>query len=72
MYNKKDKVKVDNAKLYTSFCSNESNTVINGYYFIYDERIKNNRIRITDTIERVDIPCSMTGWVDLSCIEKVE
>lgn len=61
-----DRVKLENAKLYSAYCSKVADEKISGEYFIYKETIKNNRIRITDDISRVNIPHACTGWVNVT------
>lgn len=65
-----EKVYLENAKLYPTYDSKESDKTVNGEYFIYNSKTKNDRIRITDDINKVNLPCSMTGWVDISDIKQ--
>lgn len=68
-----DKVEVlENTKLYPTYDSQKSSKTIAGIYYIYDKTEKNNRIRITDNIDKVGKPCMMTGWVDINNIRVVD
>lgn len=65
MYNVGDKVKIEDAKVYGVWCNRSSYTLKSGEYYIYNDRVKNNRIRLTDDPEKLGKPCMTTGWVSL-------
>ena len=66
------KVYLEEAKVYPTYDSKISSKVITGDYYIYNDKERNNRIRVTDDKDKVDLPCSMTGWVDLTDIHVVD
>lgn len=61
-------IQVNNAKLYGTYDTRDSNKIISGTYYIYDTKVRNNRVRVTDSKERVGKPCSMSGWIDIRFI----
>jgi GH25 family lysozyme M1 (1,4-beta-N-acetylmuramidase) len=61
-------VELRSADIYSRFCSNKSVCKKTGTYFIYDLNIKNNRIRVTNSIDGLTIPGRITGWVSLDNI----
>ena len=69
----RDEVRLINAKLYPTYDSKNSIKTITGAYYIYNNTIRNNRIRVTDSKDKVGKPCQMTGWINTSdIVEKVE
>lgn len=64
-----NQVAVSLTKLYPTWDTKEYKKTIEGTYWIYDSKVKNNRIRVTDSEDKVGKPCSMTGWIDISAIE---
>ena len=62
------KVQLLNASIYPTYDSKIKSSIMSGTFYIYNEKVKNNRIRITDNISKIDVPCSMTGWVNLNDI----
>ena len=72
-YSKGQEVKVkDNTPTYPTYDSRIKSIAISGNQFIYDEKIRNDRIRVTSDRSRVDIPMAMTGWIDIKNIEIVD
>ena len=67
-FKKGQKVKIVNAPSFPTYDSRFKNKNISGEYFIYDETIKNDRIRVTNSEKKVDTPCGMTGWVSVNDI----
>lgn len=69
----KDEIRLNNAKLYPTYDSRNSIKTITGPYYIYNNTIKNNRIRVTDSKDKVGKPCQMTGWVNITdIVERIE
>ena len=62
---------VEFTKLYPTYDAKESKSMVKGLYYIYNDKVRNNRIRITDDPSKVGKPCMMTGWVDILSIEPV-
>jgi len=68
-YEKGTVVSVDkNTSLYPTYDSKNSDESVSGEYWIYNGTVRNKRVRITDSKDKVDVPCSMTGWVDIKSI----
>ena len=63
-----DKVILDNTKVYGLHDTKSSYIIKSGIFFIYNEKIVNNRIRLTDNLDNIGKPCMLTGWVNLSDI----
>ena len=63
------KIHVENCKVYPTHDSKINSIIINGDYYIYNETERNNRIRVTDDINKINIPCSMTGWININDIK---
>ena len=61
-------IEIKDAKLYPTYDSRNSSKVISGTYYIYEPTVKNNRVRVTDSEDRVGKPCMMNGWVDVKFI----
>ena len=57
-------IEVKDAKLYPMYDSRSTNKFISGTYYIYESTVKNNRVRVTDSPDRVGKPCMMNGWID--------
>ena len=60
------KVRINNARVYGVWCNRSSYTVKSGEYIIYSDKIRNNRIRLTDDESKIGKPCMCTGWVNIS------
>ena len=58
------KIELKDEKIYPTYDSKTYSSIVNGTYWIYDEKVRNNRIRITDSEDKVGKPCMMTGWID--------
>ncbi len=58
------KIILKDEKIYPTYDSKTYSSIVNGTYWIYDERVRNNRIRICDSEDKIGKPCMMTGWVD--------
>lgn len=66
------KVKLKNTKLYASSSSEKSVNIISGEYYIYDDNVKNGRMRITnskDKVGKTPIGENVTGYVKKSEME---
>lgn len=63
-----NKVLVSEARVYPTYDSKNSVKIVSGYYYIFNDTTRNGRIRITDSLERVNKPCQMTGWIDIDRI----
>lgn len=59
------KVKITNAKVYGVYCNRSSYIIKSGTFYIYNDKIRNNRIRLTDDPDKIGKPCMCTGWVSL-------
>lgn len=66
-YNGKE-VNLADAKIYGTFCSRIISDRKTGVFYIYEETIKNNRIRICASKDDINKPCACTGWVNINDI----
>lgn len=60
-----NKVVLDKAKIYPRWGSKKESDIRSGVYYIYNESIKNGRIRITYDKSNIDIPGLSVGWVNI-------
>lgn len=70
-YTKGAKVALNNADLFVSASAKKAAKKISGNYYIYDGKVINGRLRITDRADRVGkkpIGQNVTGWVDVKDI----
>lgn len=58
-----------NAPSYTSETTRVVGKARTGIFFLWDEVVKNGRIRITNRIERVGVKGQVTCWIDVDSIE---
>jgi len=58
------------APVYARSTSKLHDTLLTGIYLIYDNKIKNNRVRVVKSYHAFENPCMITGWVDLEYILK--
>lgn len=66
------KVKLKNTKLYASSSSEKAVNAISGEYYIYDDNVKNGRMRITNSKDKVGkkpVGENVTGYVKKSEME---
>lgn len=61
-------VALNNTNIYASATTNKSSGTKTGTFYIWSTEVINNRIRITNTKERVGVAGQVTGWVNLSDI----
>ena len=61
-------INLEDAPVYARSTSAKYDDILNGIYFIYDDIIEFDRIRIVKSKYAFENPCMFTGWVD---IEKV-
>ena len=66
------KVSISNASSYAFYDARTSNYKYSGIYYVYNDKIRNNRIRLCDNIDKVNKPCMRTGWFNLSDITIIE
>ena len=62
------KVSVTDAPMYTIHCSKTPSLYMSGAFFIYDNKIRNERIRLCDEESKVEKPCMRLGWFNLKDI----
>ena len=62
------KIELKNTRLFPRFGSFTTDMFISGTYYIWDERVKNYRIRVTKNDRGVGIPGNITGWVNITDI----
>ena len=65
-YSVGDVVMLDNAKIYGLYESKQHTLVKSGKFYIYNDTVKNGRIRITDAEDKIGKPCMSTGWVNIN------
>lgn len=67
-------VEIIDAPIYSRYCSLISDSVKSGIFYIYesisDPKKTNNRIRIVKSLEALEKPGMITGWVDIDKILK--
>lgn len=63
-----DKIILDETNIYEDSILLYSTTKLSGVFYLWDNRIINNRIKITDSKNRVGIADQVTGWVDYNDI----
>ena len=61
-------VKIEKAPVYSQFGSRKYNASISGIVYIFDSNVRNNRIRITHSINGVGVNGCDGGWVSLDDI----
>ncbi len=69
MYKAGDRIKLNKMKLYASATMNSEANIISGEYYIYDGKIINNRIRITNSKENVNrrpMGSFVTGYIKVN------
>lgn len=66
LYKNGDLVLASDTKVYPTYDSNTPSLIKTGKFFIFNSTIKNDRIRITDSKDKVNKPRMATGWVNLS------
>ena len=71
-YSVGDKVTINKARVYGVYCNRSSYIIKSGEFYIYNDKVRNNRIRLTDDEEKLGKPCMCTGWVSLDDLTKVE
>ena len=61
-------IELKKAKVYPRFGSIKTNIIKDGIYYVWDEAIKNHRIRITTNKEDIGVNGQLTGWIDVDDI----
>lgn len=72
VYKAGDKITLDKIKLYASVTMTTESKIISGDYYVYDGKIINDRIRITNSrgnVNRKPIGNFVTGYIKLSDLE---
>lgn len=72
VYKAGDKITLDKIKLYASVTMTTESKIISGDYYVYDGKIINDRIRITNSrgnVNRKPIGNFVTGYIKLSDVE---
>ena len=59
------KVELELCTVYPRFGSRKSSTTKTGTFYLWDNKVVNNRIRLTNNPDGIGKPGYMTGWVDL-------
>jgi hypothetical protein len=70
-----DKITLNNANLYNSSSIKTAKDVLTGDYYLYDVKVVNNRIRITNLKTNVGLkPIAQhtLGWVEIDKVKKVK
>ena len=62
-------VTLNNTPIYATYEIKNPSTKKSGTFYVYNEIEKNNRVKITDDINKIGKPVSATGWVNLSDIQ---
>lgn len=65
-----DKFKLGNIRRYESETTRTYSTLATGYYWLHDNDVKNNRVKITNRADRVDVPGQVTCWIDKTELTK--
>lgn len=61
-------IQLTKAATYSEFWSRKYNSIISGIFYIFDSIIRNNRIRITNALEKVGVNGREGGWISLDDI----
>ena len=64
-------VEVNNISIYTSPYSKKSDMKLSGTYYIFSILESNNRIRITDIEDYIDVPGHSLGWVNIKDLKLI-
>lgn len=65
-------VHLEKATIYPRYGTLKSNIVKSGTFYIWDENIKNARIRITNNLDGIKKPGYITGWVNIDDLDPKE
>ena len=63
-------VELNNVKVYPRYCSNKTNIIKTGIFYIWSLDTKNDRIRITKNPNTANIPGQVTGWVNIRNLQQ--
>ena len=58
-------VKLKAASIYPRYCSRKASSVKNGNFYLWDNKVINNKIRVTNNVNGIGKLGFITGWVDL-------
>lgn len=59
------KIEINNIPIYTRYCSISSEDYRSGTFYLWEENIKNNRIRITNNPDNAGKYGFVTGWINV-------
>lgn len=68
-YNIGDEIQIKDAKVYGFYDKRSDFIIKSGTFYIYNDKIRNSRIMITDDMQKINKPCMATGWIDLTSIQ---
>ena len=69
-YNIGDQVELEDIKVYPTLYAKNYKNITSGTYYIYSDKIRNNRIRITKYIQNIDEPGHTAGFVNIDDLNK--
>lgn len=59
------KVSVENAPTYSIHDAKNPSEYLTGEFFVYNDKIRNDRIRLCDDESKVNKPCMRLGWFNI-------
>ena len=59
-------ITLNNTPVYPRYCINAPISYKSGTFYIWNDRVLNNKVRITNDISHVNIPGYSMGWVSIS------
>lgn len=65
-------VQLEKVTIYPRYGSWKSDIIKSGTFYLWDENIKNRRIRITNNLDGIKKPGYITGWVNVEDLEPKE
>lgn len=63
-------VELNSVKVYPRYCSEKTNIIKTGTFYIWSLDTKNNRIRITKNSKGAGIPGQVTGWININDLKQ--
>lgn len=61
-------ITLDNVKVYPRYCSKKTDILKSGTYFIWNNYVINNRIRITTRAYNANVSGQIIGWIDVDVL----
>lgn len=65
-YESGTKVRLVAAPSFSTYDAKNPSNYYTGLYYVYDNKVRNNRIRLCDSLSKVGRPCMRLGWFVIS------